>query len=156
MNYLIRPAEPHDISAIIELCAEHAEYEKATYSTEGKAEKLSSFLFIPNPRLFCLVAEINQSIVGYTTYMKEFSTWDTDFYIHMDCLYLKPEARSLGIGEEFVRSIASHALSLGIMQIQWQTPDFNERAIKFYHRIGAISKPKFRMFLNPAALFHNS
>lgn len=156
MNYLIRPAEPQDIAAIIELCAKHAEYEKATYSPEGKAEKLSSFIFTPNPRLFCLVAEINQSVVGYSTYMKEFSTWDADFYIHIDCLYLKPEARSLGIGEELVRAIANHTQSLGVTQIQWQTPDFNERAIKFYHRIGAQSKPKLRMFLNPAALLHDN
>jgi hypothetical protein len=31
--------------------------------------------------------------------------------------------------------------------IQWQTPDFNKRAIKFYERIGGISKSKERYFL---------
>ena len=32
--------------------------------------------------------------------------------------------------------------------IQWQTPEFNKRAIKFYDRIGAQSKSKMRYFLD--------
>ena len=34
-----------------------------------------------------------------------------------------------------------------IYLIQWQTPDFKARAIKFYKRIGATSKLKERFFL---------
>ena len=32
--------------------------------------------------------------------------------------------------------------------IQWQTPDFNEKAIEFYNRIGGKSKSKERFYLN--------
>jgi hypothetical protein len=31
--------------------------------------------------------------------------------------------------------------------LQWQTPVFNEKAIRFYHRMGATSKDKVRFFL---------
>ena len=149
MTATIRPAEPADIQEIIKLCAEHAEYEKANYSLEGKAEKLSAFLFAaPQPRLFCLIAETLHGIVGYATYMQEFSTWDAGLFIHLDCLFVRPEARSAGLGEKLIRAIVEHARELGCEQIQWQTPEWNERAIKFYHRIGATSKPKLRMYLD--------
>jgi GNAT superfamily N-acetyltransferase len=148
MNYTIRKAIPADIAEIINLCGEHAEYEKAEYSSEGKAEKLSAFLFAENPRVHCLIAENENGIVGYATYMLEFSTWDADFYVHMDCLYLRDFARGFGIGEALIEEIARYANANECNQIQWQTPVFNERAIKFYYRIGATSKQKLRLYVN--------
>lgn len=148
-NFIIRRAEPADIQEITKLCAEHAEYEMASYSPEGKAEKLSAFLFAaPHPRLFCLIAETPHGIIGYATYMQEFSTWDAGLFIHLDCLFVRPEARSAGLGEKLIRAVVEHARELGCEQIQWQTPEWNERAINFYHRIGATSKPKLRMYLD--------
>jgi GNAT superfamily N-acetyltransferase len=148
MNYKIRSAIQADIEEIIKLCGEHAEYEQASYSQEGKAERLSSFLFTGSPRLYCLIAENEKEILGYATYMLEFSTWDAGFYVHMDCLYLRPNARGSGIGEALIKEIAKAAKENNCTQIQWQTPVFNERAIKFYYRIGATSKEKLRMYVN--------
>lgn len=147
MNYKIRRAFPDDIPEIINLCAEHAEYEGSSYTSEGKAEKLSSFLFSQHPRLSCIVAESNNTIVGYATYMLEFSTWDAGLYMHMDCVYLREQMRGLGIGEALINKIIKEAKSQGCNLIQWQTPESNERAIKFYYRMGATSKKKLRMYL---------
>lgn len=48
-------------------------------------------------------------------------------------------------------TIMNHMKEFGRQQniylIQWQTPDFKARAIKFYKRIGATSKLKERFFL---------
>lgn len=44
--------------------------------------------------------------------------------------------------------IKEEAQKLGCAMIQWQTPEFNKRAIKFYKRIGAVGKSKERFFLN--------
>jgi ribosomal protein S18 acetylase RimI-like enzyme len=147
MNYSIRTAKLNDTNEIIKLCSEHALYEKASYSSEGKAEKLAHYLFSENPRLFCLIAESENQIVGYATYMLEFSTWDADFYVHMDCLFIREFARGFGIGEALVKEIGKQAKKNNCTLIQWQTPQFNERAIKFYYRIGATSKEKLRMYL---------
>lgn len=148
MNYKIRNAEPKDIDEIIKLCAEHAEYERAEFSTHGKAEKLAEILFSENPPVFCLVVVSENKLLGYTTFMPEFSTWDADYYVYMDCLFLRPQARNFGIGERLIKEIAKFAKSRNIQQVQWHTPGFNERAIKFYHRIGANSKEKTRFYLN--------
>lgn len=152
MNIEIRKAERTNVSEIISLCAAHAEYEKSEYSALGKAEKLESCLFDVNTRFFCYLAFSNNVIVGYATCMLEFSTWDAEYYMHMDCLYVKPDYRSMGIGEMFIKHIATKARELGCKVIQWQTPVWNSRAIKFYHRVGAVSKEKLRMYLNSESL----
>jgi GNAT superfamily N-acetyltransferase len=149
MDYKIRNAEPRDITEIIRLCAEHAEYEQAEFSASGKAEKLMRFLFAENPPAYCLVVEnTGGGLLGYTTFMPEFSTWDAGYYVFMDCLFLRPHARNFGIGEQLIRAIARFAKERGIGQLQWQTPVFNERAVKFYRRIGATTKVKTRLFVD--------
>ncbi len=140
----IRLAEKKDINRIIELCKAHAEYEKSAYDIAGKAESLEGYLFEPNPGLHCLVVEKENEVLGYSTFMKQFSTWDSHYYIYLDCLYLEPEIRGFGIGEKMMEEVKAYAESENCKAIQWQTPDFNHRAIKFYKRIGATAKTKER------------
>ena len=83
---IIRFATKSDLSDLIELCALHAAFEKCEYDASGKKEKLEPHLFSASPSLFCLIAEHSGNIVGYTTYMKQFSSWDAASYLYMDCL----------------------------------------------------------------------
>ena len=91
---------------------------------------------------------VNETIVGYASYTFDFSTWDVATFMHMDCLYLDEEARSFGIGEALIEKLKQIAIAKNCINIQWQTPEFNERAIKFYHRIGGTGKSKVRFTLD--------
>jgi len=142
-----RFAKNTDIEDIIRLCALHAAFEKSDYSKSNKKENLSKHLFSENPSLYCLVIENNTEIIGYATFMQQFSTWDATFYIYMDCLFLTEKCRGYGLGEKLINRIKVEGKKLGCSLIQWQTPDFNTRAMKFYDRIGAVSKSKERYFL---------
>ena len=148
MQFKIRFAESKDINQIIDLCELHAIYEKSPYSKDGKAEKLATNLFSESPKLYCLVVENEEQLIGYATYMKQYATWEACKYIYMDCLFVLDNVRSLGIGENLIRKIQEEGRKLGCDLIQWQTPKFNTRAMSFYYRIGALSKSKERFFLN--------
>jgi GNAT superfamily N-acetyltransferase len=145
---IVRFADKSDLDALIECCALHAVFEKCEYISKGKKEQLEQHLFSDAPSLYCLVAELSGNIIGYTSFMKQFSTWDATSYLYMDCLFLKENARNLGIGELLINRLKEEAKALECSHIQWQTPDFNVRAMKFYDRIGAQSKSKERYFLN--------
>jgi len=148
MNYLIRDCHPEDISILVDLCQKHAEYESASFNPVGKEEKLKSALFGERPKLFCLIAEVGGTIVGYATYTFDFSTWDAATFMYMDCLYLEEDARGFGIGEALIEKLKQIAKDKNCINIQWQTPEFNKRAIKFYRRIGGIGKDKVRFFMD--------
>nr|WP_240982600.1 GNAT family N-acetyltransferase [Streptomyces sp. S3(2020)] len=133
---------------VVALIAEHAVYEKAEPPAPGLADRLRPLLFgSPEPRLRCLVAELDGSVVGYATCSTEVSTWDGAEYLHMDCLFLRDGHRGLGIGESLMAAVRDEARALGLGQVQWQTPAWNDGAIRFYGRIGAKSKDKRRFFL---------
>ncbi|MEL7123302.1 MAG: GNAT family N-acetyltransferase [Bacteroidota bacterium] len=142
----IRSANRGDLHAIVALCKLHGEYEKAAYDTSNKADLLSKHFF-EDKSLQCYVVEHDSEIVGYATFMKQFSTWDATFYIYLDCLFLKAEVRGMGIGTSLMDKIKAYAKKENCNIIQWQTPDFNKKAIAFYQKIGGISKTKERFFM---------
>jgi ribosomal protein S18 acetylase RimI-like enzyme len=148
MEYSIRNCEIADLPKLVILCQKHAAFEKAAYSPEGKEESLKEALFAEKPKLFCLVAATKETIVGYVSYTFDFSTWDAQTFVYMDCLFLEEEARGFGIGEVLIDKLKEITLQNNCINIQWQTPQFNERAIKFYNRIGAKGKDKVRFTLD--------
>jgi len=143
----VRFIEKSDLNDLIKLCELHAVFEQSEYNSKNKKQKLEKHLFSDKPTLFCFVVEHLDKIIGYATYMKQFSTWDSDFYIYMDCLFMTEESRGFGIGEKLIDRIKIEGIKNQCTHIQWQTPDFNKRAMKFYNRIGAESKTKERYFL---------
>lgn len=149
MEYIIRKCQEQDLPKVVELCRKHADYEKAPYNPTGKQENLKQAIFSDTPSVYCNVVEINGQIEGYFSYTFDFSTWDAQLFLYLDCLYLEPEYRGKRIGEKIFEELKSIAKKNNCVNIQWHTPDFNERAIKFYHRIGGTGKNKVRFFITP-------
>ena len=147
IDYTIRPVMAEDMVQLISLSAQHAEYEQAEYSSEGKEEQLAQHLFCDTPKIFCLVAVSGHQLIGYASYTFEFSTWEAALFLHLDCLFIVEHARRQGVGHAFFKLIASAANEHHCRIIQWQSPLWNETAIRFYHHLGAISKEKKRFYL---------
>jgi ribosomal protein S18 acetylase RimI-like enzyme len=137
MKIEIRFPLASEIKDLVELCKLHAAYEEAEFEENHQELRLTRDLLSSKPKLYCLLAIRSDEIVGYVTFMKQYSTWEAKEYIYMDCLYVKEYARGEGVGELLVNEVKSHGQSLGCSLIQWQTPSFNKRAMKFYDRIGA-------------------
>jgi GNAT superfamily N-acetyltransferase len=146
---LIRHAERADLPRVAELAARHAEYEQAAPPPDDLPARLTALLFdTVAPRLRCLVAELpDGELVGYATCSPELSTWEGREYLHMDCLFLLPGHRGLGLGVLLMNAVAAEARALGLGEVQWQTPVWNEGAIRFYDRTGARARQKVRYSL---------
>lgn len=147
MEYLIRVCTEKDLDKILMLCRQHAEYEQAAYNPEGKKERLFNALFSENKQLHCIVAEVKGTVIGYATYTFDFSTWDAQQFIYLDCLYLEDEYRNYGIGQALMNTVKEKGVEKACINMQWQTPDFNNGAIRFYKRMGGTSKDKVRFTL---------
>lgn len=145
-DVIIRSATPNDLRVIIDLIKEHAAYEQADICLNGREALLSKHLSNSSGCLKIFVAECNHKVMGYASFMKQFSTWDAAYYLYLDCLYLVTEARGMGIGKRMMDRIKEYALQQDCKLIQWQTPDFNHNAIQFYNKIGAKAKNKVRFF----------
>ena len=144
MTYTIRNCEKKDLPVLIELCKAHADYERTAYNGQGKLPRLDAALFAEQPVLFCWVVEVDGTVVGYTAYVFEFTTWDAGYLLFMDCLYLLPPYRGFGIGRDIMQRLMAVAQQKGCVAIEWQTPQFNEDGIRFYKKLGAEGKDKVR------------
>ncbi|MFG2340228.1 GNAT family N-acetyltransferase [Streptomyces yangpuensis] len=152
---VIRRARAGDLPRLAELIHEHVAYERSAPRPADLAGRLGPRLFAEDARLWVLLAETADGVVaGYAACSAEFAFWDARDYLHMDCLYLAAAARGQGLGAALMDGVTRLARELGLEQVQWQTPDWNEGAIRFYDRLGAASNPKFRYTLpvgRPAA-----
>lgn len=148
MEYLIRECTEIDLPKLLELCGKHSKFEQTIYDPTGKENSLKKALFSDSPKLFCFVIESQNILQGYFSYTFDFSTWDAQTFLYLDCLFLEPEYRGHRIGEVVFEKLKEIAKQNGCVNIQWQTPIFNERAIKFYNRIGGKGKDKVRYLID--------
>lgn len=147
IEYRIRPCIPNDLDKLMLLIEKHATFEKSDYTKTDKQERLKAALFGEQAPLHCIVSEVNGQVIGYATYTFDYSTWDAAWFVYLDCLYLEDDFRSYGIGQVLMETVKEAGRTCNCVNMQWQTPDFNERAIKFYKRIGGTGKDKVRFTL---------
>lgn len=145
----IRQARLEDLGALVALCFAHAAFEQMPIADDGQEQRLAQWLFHSPARAWCLVAEAQGTLVGYATWSREFSTWRAAEYTHVDCLYLDPAYRGRGLGRTMMAAIAGHDGPGVASHLEWQTPAWNDRAVRFYERLGARRVAKIRFSWKP-------
>lgn len=144
----IRRIRADEIERLIPLCVEHAAFERAKpIEISGLADRLRARIASERSPLIVWVAHINETLIGYAAVTAEFSTWSGRDYWHLDCLYVVTDLRGTGIGRELMRAACTEAFEQGICELQWQTPDWNIDAQRFYSRLGASMQRKARFTL---------
>jgi L-amino acid N-acyltransferase YncA len=146
-NYTIRLVREGDLDELLLMMQEHADYEKAAFSPDGKKERLKKALFNKFPKLNCWIVEAGGRLAGFVSYTFDYSTWDAAEFVNMDCLFLREYARGFGIGKDILNRLKEIASARQCINIQWHTPAFNLRGIHFYQRNNAESKEKVRFTL---------
>ncbi len=143
----IRAPRREELGQLVELCREHAAYEKGELGPRFRADTLGDWLFAPRPRVHCLVA-VAEELVGYATWNREFSTWSAGEFIHMDCLYVRSAWRSQGLGARLLEAVIEAGALAGLAHLEWQSPAWNTGALRFYRRHGAHGSEKVRFRLD--------
>jgi GNAT superfamily N-acetyltransferase len=65
----------------------------------------------------------------------------------MDCLYVREAWRGRGVGHQLWKAVHAFARAQGCRTMQWQTPEWNVDAARFYRRLGALEAIKRRYVL---------
>jgi GNAT superfamily N-acetyltransferase len=134
-----------DIEPLLDLCAEHARFEKATFDRARRDTLLRDISDEQNPLQVHLAVSGGRP-VGYVALSREISTW-SGAYAHMDCLYVVDGMRGAGVGSALMDAARAAAIAAGHSRMEWQTPAWNRQAIGFYRKQGARDAPKARFTL---------
>lgn len=142
---MIRAASPHDAALLHALILDHAAFEGSTASLA--IAELGDILAAGTHPIHLLVAEGSDGLVGYVAVTFDWSLWRARRYAHLDCLFVSEGARRYGIGKRLFGAAVTFALAEGAAHLEWQTPAWNENAIRFYSREGAHGVSKMRFTL---------
>jgi GNAT superfamily N-acetyltransferase len=145
-DLILRAANPSDVTAVVGLVRELAEYEREADQCGLTDEELHAALFCPRPALFGHVATTSTEIVGCALWYLNFSTWRGTHGIYIEDLYVRPEHRGKGVGRALLRELAAECRQRGYARLEWAVLDWNEPAIRFYTSLGAEPLDDWRLF----------
>ncbi|MED5535099.1 MAG: GNAT family N-acetyltransferase [Pseudomonadota bacterium] len=134
---LIRPAGKHDVGIILGFIKELAEYERLTHEVVNNEASLNRFLFGEHRAAEAIIAELNETPVGFALFFHTFSTFLGKPGLYLEDLYVKPNMRGQGFGRRLLRHVARLALERGCGRLEWSVLDWNKPAIGFYEKLGA-------------------
>ena len=145
-NFNIRLAGVDDVSEIFVLIKELADYERLLDQVIATEELLEEKLFGENSNVEVLLACDENQILGFALYFRTFSTFLGRPGIYLEDLFVREFARGKGIGEALLRRIARSTLEMGGGRLDWSVLDWNQPAISFYKKMGAVPLDEWTTF----------
>lgn len=142
----LRPMEIDDLPGVFHLGEQlfKAEEVPSMYRTWDPYEVVGLF---HSDTEFCLVAEIDEAIVGFalgTTIEKRHSAWK---YGYLIWLGVSPEVQRKGVAEKLVRKFKDILLKHGVRMIIVDTPAENLPALQFFRKFG-FGQPRQHIYLS--------
>lgn len=143
MNTIIRRAVREDCPRLMELIEELAEFEKA--GPGAVTATLAHFQesgFGEKPVWWAFVAETSGKIVGFALYYIRYSTWKGQ-RLYLEDLIVTNEMRGKGVGKLLFDRLIQEVKEKKYSGMVWQVLDWNEPAIQFYKKYGAVLEPEW-------------
>jgi len=141
----LRPAQPHDVSILLDLIRELAAYEREPDAVLATEADLLRDGFGDNPKFQVILADKDHQTVGFSLYFFSYSTWEGRGCLFLEDLFVRPAFRGLGIGKAMLIFLARIAQKEECRRFQWHVLDWNELAIGFYQTLGARLLPEWRI-----------
>ncbi|MGV1037982.1 MAG: GNAT family N-acetyltransferase, partial [Candidatus Nanopelagicales bacterium] len=167
---LIRAATKADVPEILALIRDLAEYEREPQAVVATVESLERALFggsdspSGSPAVWCLVVEHSADrteneaaggqdrseeqfqLGGIALWFVNFSTWTGTHGAYLEDLFVRPQLRGLGYGQQLLASVAAQCVKYGYARMEWSVLDWNTPAIDFYRRLGAVAMDEWTTF----------
>jgi GNAT superfamily N-acetyltransferase len=142
----IRPATVQDTAVILGFIRALAQYERLEHELVATEESLRQTLFGAHPYAEVVLACEGDKPLGFALFFHNYSTFKGTPGIYLEDLFVLPEARGRGIGKHLLTWLARTAVQRGCARLEWAVLDWNEPAIGFYKRLGAIPMDEWTVF----------
>jgi GNAT superfamily N-acetyltransferase len=148
---IVRDAELNDVDAVLALMHRFAGDEGLLAYVEVTHDSLIESCLREPKRFHLLVAAADDAVVGYATYLFQFSPWLAREYLFIDDLYVAAAKRGMGIGLLLMQRVAAIALERGV-DARWHVEVANRSAQKFYNALGAELRDRFVAYWSREAM----
>jgi ribosomal protein S18 acetylase RimI-like enzyme len=144
----IRPATIADAALVAVLVREHAAFEQGS-PAGGTAEDFAAGL--AEGAFECLIAEAADRPLGLLLFLAVFSSWTGRRGLFVEDLFVRAEARGLGVGRRLMAELARIARRRGGTRIDLVVAEDNS-ARQFYRQLGLREVEGWRLYRADAAV----
>ena len=142
----IAPARRADVPLIVDLVRELGELERLADQVRIDPVLLEQHLFGEPRYAEALIAWSGNDAVGYALYFHNYSTFASRPSLFLEDLFVRPIVRGRGFGEALLRHLARIAIDRGCVRFEWSVLDWNQRAIDFYRKLGAVPMDEWTVY----------
>ncbi|MEE4272376.1 MAG: GNAT family N-acetyltransferase [Thermoanaerobaculales bacterium] len=143
---VLRFAEERDVRTILGFIRSLAEYEKLSHEVEADEDSLRETLFGERRAAEVILAELDGEAAGFALFFHNYSTFLARPGLYLEDLFVEPEFRGRGIGRRLLARLAAIAVERGCGRFEWWVLDWNEPAIGFYEKLGAVAMDEWTVF----------
>ena len=133
MHHVVRPADPADVAQMHDMILELAEYENGLPEVVASEADLFRALFggtsfsdtpanTPSggPAIFAHVIDCpDGGLAAMSIWMLNYSTWEGQYGIYLEDLYVKEKFRGTGMGRALMENLARMCIERGYTRFQW-------------------------------------
>ena len=142
----IRKAKESDAHVIVWFVRQLAEYERLSHEAVMTEESVRQSIFGPRPAAEVLLGYSEDKPAAFAVFFHNFSTFLGKPGLYLEDLFVVPEMRGRGFGRAMLVELARIARQRNCGRFEWAVLDWNEPAIEFYKKLGAVPMNEWTIF----------
>ena len=140
-----RMANRTDTPLILQFIKELADYEGMLDEVVADEATLEHWLF-DKQKAEVLLAVVDEKEIGFALFFHNFSTFLGRAGLYLEDLYVKPEYREKGYGNDIFKELAKIAVDRGCGRLEWWCLDWNKPSIDFYLSMEATPMSEWTVY----------
>jgi GNAT superfamily N-acetyltransferase len=145
-TFEIRSATEADVPTILTFIRKLAAYERLSQEVVATEALLRETLFGDRRTAEVAVGYLEDLPIGFVLYFHNYSTFLGRPGLYIEDLFVDEIYRRRGYGRKLLLHVARLAHERGCGRLEWSVLDWNEPAINFYKKLGAIPMCEWTVF----------
>jgi len=145
-DFTIKAATKKDVPVILAFIRKLADYERLSHEVVASEELLQRTIFGQRRTAEVAIGYFKNEPVGFVLFFHNFSTFLGRPGIYIEDLFVEETYRRRGFGGALLAYVAKLAVARDCGRLEWSVLDWNEPAINFYQKLGAVPMKEWTVF----------